>query len=279
MKKFLLLACIFGLFADAHAQGKPAAVKPVKVDFAQKIADATPAALPQSPAPDRSSTDAIDNGLKAKVKSVIEYMDQPGKPRETREEQYYGEDGNLIRSVSYMEGYPNSVSVYGYLDNFRVEKLNFVEYLPGERQLNRFTVKGNPLGEVPTKRDTRYSTRYEYRYDTQGRLIETAEYENDGKLVRRQVYSYKPGEKEERSLNEYDVPDWRSVYILDGKGNVKEERWYDKDSDKPDIETYTREYDPQGNWVAERTYDPSKKHAKQPGDLLWTKFRTITYYP
>src|SRR4051812_33726568 len=93
-----------------------------KVDIARKIAESTPDALPQSPVAAKLKSDAADKNLKGKVKSVVEYTEQPvGSGRKFFAQEYYNESGNLIKSVDFApDGFPRSVLVWGYLDGNRV---------------------------------------------------------------------------------------------------------------------------------------------------------------
>ncbi len=112
----LLIICLPVLFSIG-ASGQ----KAVKVDFDRKIADAMPAELPQSPTEKRASTDARDAGVKGKVKSVTHYVDHTREPgRAVHEQTYYDRYGNLLRTIIYDEGYPDSVVVWGFVDGMRV---------------------------------------------------------------------------------------------------------------------------------------------------------------
>ena len=105
MKKTLLIfacALVFGSGAGAQTARK--------VDFAMKIAEATPPSLPQLPPEKRVSTDARDQGLKGKIKRLVLTGVDPGKVEPV---QYLDEDfnemGNLTKAVGYHEGFPLTV--------------------------------------------------------------------------------------------------------------------------------------------------------------------------
>src|SRR3954454_7877754 len=85
----MLISCCFAV----AGQKKP------KVDLAKKISEATPQSLPQSPRGDREKTDADDNNLKGKVKSVVQYSLGKKGDREIESEEYYNEGGDLVREV------------------------------------------------------------------------------------------------------------------------------------------------------------------------------------
>ena len=98
MKKIVFLSlCLLALTAYARAQ-KPA------VDAARQIADATPAALPQSPRASGARSDLHKDNLKGKVKSVAVYNIDHGRPQPDKyivSEEFYNEDGDRVRGVYY----------------------------------------------------------------------------------------------------------------------------------------------------------------------------------
>lgn len=132
MKNLLLL------FASAFLFALPAlAQKTPKLDFGKKITDATPPPLAQSPAEKRAGTDVRDEGLKGKVKRVIEHTQDAGsRKRIIDEENFYDETGNLTKTVHYDEGYPQFVTVWGYVDGMRVNRSGDIAYAPGEKPVS-----------------------------------------------------------------------------------------------------------------------------------------------
>src|SRR5262249_49545380 len=150
-----------------------------------------PAELPQPPVEKRVSTDARDEGLKGKVRSVVEYSMEAAKKTVDKED-YYNSDGNLIRSVDYDNGYPETVSVFGFVDGMRVSRSGTVHYQPGEEPKPQGIFITVDLDtDVPgAKRDERYTERYVRVYNSQNRLIELQRLGNNGKLWSRQTNTY-----------------------------------------------------------------------------------------
>jgi len=275
--RLLLLTCLVVLFLIANAPAQ----KVVKVDFAKKIADATPEALPQSPIEKRPSTDARDDGIKGKVKSVIEYTVEAGRvKRELYAEKYYNENGNLIRSVSYGEGYPDSVVVYGYVDGMRVRRSGDIEYAKGEKPLSKqIVVAMNTDVDTDAQRDPRYRMREVRKYDDQNRLIEEASYQNNGQLSSRTTFTYEGNVRIERGF----FPDGQEISktreTLDASGDVIEQLMYGADDEPPSRYTMKHQLDSQGNWIVEQTYEEKTVRKRKITKLLWTSYRTIEYYP
>jgi len=285
---FLVFACIavFGLAVSAQTAGK--------VDLAKKIAEATPPELPQSPVDNRKGNDARDGGLNWKVKSVIEYTvdARDRKPvRKLYKESYYNEAGNLTKTIEYLNGYPERVTVFGYVDGMRVSRMGEVEYAEGERVLPKGMVLATgtmPDAEENSKTpkvpgDERYQTRYEYEYGAMGYPIEVRSYQNNGELTFRTTYTYE-GTEPAKSRLELDFgsdgKEWsRTAEILFPSGDVKERDMYDAENKISETEIHQPTLDIRGNRIIDKTFEPKTVRGKKVLKPLWTSYRTITYYP
>lgn len=192
MKPFLLaVVCLSIVVLPEIASAQ----KVRKVDFAKKIAEATPPELPQSPIADRAGTDARDTGLKGRVKSVIETTQEAGKrTRDGYKDAYYNESGNLIKTVDYSDGYPDSVTVYGFIDKMRVTRSRDVTYAEGEKPEPKgiFMRMSDNAKDPSAPRDTRYDRRKVYEYDSQGRLIAESSYQNNESFGTKRLLRTKP---------------------------------------------------------------------------------------
>jgi YD repeat-containing protein len=278
MKKLLLLlVCLFLLASLSPAQQQP------KVNFTQKIAEATPPHLPQTPVAKKLKSDAQDDNLKEKVKSIVEYSQDPGKARELSREAYYNQDGYLLKSVSYEEAYPSGVTVWGYIDGNRVTKSVRIEYAEGERpksQIFSFTARAEDNALRPNApRDLRYTIKHTYTYDDQGRLAEEDSYQNNGELWLRTTYTYNSNQREQRDYDARGNEMSRTVYILDKNGDTAEEWMFGADENDITKQFYTHVLDSKGNWIEEKVSERKKARGKTVTKLLWTTYRTITYYP
>jgi hypothetical protein len=254
-----------------------------KADLAKKIAEATPAMLPQGPVSAWPISDAAADNLKAKVKSVINYSRGPGKTRVVEGEEYYNESGNLIKSVSFDEGYPISVTVWGYVDGKRSSKTGEIRYAKGERPAAKtfeLVARAEDNAMRPNDpRDRRFSIRHGYTFDDKKRIIEKRSYQNNGELWLRSTYSYSGDQKEVRDYDARGNEMSRTVYIIDENGDVSEERMFGADDNDVTKHLFKRELDGHGNWVVEKAFEPGKAGGKPAMRLLWTTYRAITYYP
>jgi hypothetical protein len=271
MKKLpLLLLCIVGLStASVIAQKAP------KVDFAKKIADATPEALPQSPIESgRPSSDAKDDGLKGNVKSVLSYfLDEP-KKKTPDSEAYYDEAGNETKHVSYDEGYPVVVIVYGYVDGMRVLRSGDVTYAEGERPESTTIIVKMAPAAGPTA-DPRYESRIARKYDDQNRLVELIRMNNSGQIWQRQNYSYAGNKRTQITLDRLGQEFSYTVDTLDSHGNPVESVSGREDPYKI-VNKYT--YDTRGNWTSMAVYEEVAVRGRKTQKHRWTTVRTITYY-
>lgn len=251
--------------------------------IAAKIEEATPKVLPQEPITAKLKTDAQDKNLKGKVKSVIEEtQDSSSKKRELDSEEYYNEFGNLTKEISYSEGYPNNITVYGYIDGRRVLNSNYIDFDDDQRPPSNtmsITVSAeNNIKNPNLPRDARYSVSSTYKYNEKGQLIEEAILQNNGELWSRTVFNYKGNEREELNYDANGSEMSQTIEILDKNGDVIERNLMDikgKISDKI-ISTY--EYDAQGNWIVKKDVEKVLVKGKTVLKPLWTSYRTITYY-
>jgi hypothetical protein len=278
----LLLTCIALAATSLVAQTKRRPQAKPKVDLAKKITDATPAALPQGPRTGKTISDASDLNLKGKVKVVTEYSLESNGTREIVSEKYFDEKGFLTKDINYEDGYPSSVTVWGWIDGERVLKSNDIEYAEGEKPPARnliITEAYVPSAKYADKIDDRYDVKYLYKFDDVGRLVEKTQLRNTGETWGRTTYSYTGDRKEERYFGRGGNEWSHTTYVLDKNGETVE-RWDHGENDKVvDNYTYRRTLDAQGNWIAEKTFEKKTVRGKTVQKLLWTSYRTITYYP
>lgn len=287
--KILAVLFVFAvvLVVPSASQRKAAPRTKPKVDLAKKIAGATPEPLPQSPTDGRLQTDAKDVNLKGKVKSVVEHNldNRDAKPvRKLYKEDYYNESGNVVTSVDYDDGYPSTVTAFGYVDGMRVSRSGDVVYAPGEKPPPKYqtiTVRvEDNLRNPDAPKDSRYSIRHIYKYDAQDRLIEEQTLANNGEIVSRKTYTFEGDDRRVERDYGFDGNEWsKTLEILDPKGNVVELRMYDDKDKVSDIQINTYEFDLQGNWIVQKTVEKKTVRGKTVLKPLWTSYRTITYYP
>ena len=278
MKKIVLLSlCLVVFCAFATGQKPP-------VDVERQIADAAPAALPQSPRVKDIRPDLFHQNLKGKVKSVATYNidhDRQQTDKYIVSEEFYNQDGDRIRGVYYNDNsQPRNVAVYGFVDNMRVARWGDVKdkngKLPSDRSVQMPVSDKNPAAK---NADKRFDTRYVFKYDETGRLAEEEHLSATGELLTRTVYKYETPTR--RLIREFAGGTdelARMTEILDDAGNVIELWLYDEDKKVQDIQVIKREFDPQGNWTVEKVFVKQTAAGKTNLKPLATNYRTITYY-
>jgi hypothetical protein len=278
MKKIVFVSLclvVFGAFVRAQ---KPA------VDVVRQIADATPAALPQLPKVKEIRSDLFHQNLKGKVKAVATYnIDHERRQTEKYivSEEFYNEDGDRVRGVYYNDNsQPRNVAVYGFIDNMRVARWGDVKddkgQLPSDRSVQ---IPVSDKEEPARKSDTRFDTRYVFKYDSAGRLAEEVHLSNTGELLTRSVYKYEtPTRRLIREFAGGTEELARMTEILDDAGNVIERWLYDEDKKVQDVQVMKRGFDPQGNWTVEKVFVKETVNGKTNLKPLATNYRTITYY-
>ena len=249
----------------------------------KKIDQATPAALPQKTAVKKERSDAEDDDLKGKVKTLTEEgEDLSGGPWSKYGRQFttiteYDTRGDRLRSVSFRaDGVASNVTIYGYIDGARVDKSASVQ-----PNANRYTILGEMPRVPPHAPDPRFESKWIYKYSN-GKLSELQIINNDGLPWMRHVYNYEKGRREEIAYDKYGKINQKYHYILDEKGNEIERINFDVRP--PDSGKETRypinitSFDAAGNWTERTISKPVMENGKQVYKPMYREYRTITYW-
>lgn len=246
-----------------------------------EAAKAEPSPMPQEPVAKRGGTDATDEGLHGKVKTVLsESQDLSGtwsvQSRKPNSMEYYNERGDLTKEESYdWKGNLSDITVYGYLDGARVSDWKSIghEYNPPPMMIT------SSPGEVKPKYDPRYSHRFDFKYDDQKRLVEKTWINNAGKLWMRYVYKYSGLQREELVYSADGSLNQRYVSVLDDKGNEIEETIYEVGGETVRSKhSYAYEFDAKGNWTKRTSSKWVTKDGRSYYEPADVSYRTITYY-
>lgn len=254
----------------------------VEATTRKRIEENTPQPLPQMPVVRRPKSDAEEDNLKGKVKMIIKeskYLKgaKAGSPAQRDVENYFNEAGNLTKSVFYDDtsGMPFQITVYGYLDGNRVSNSNFVE---DDVSPPLMAIQESP--SAGKRRDPRYDSKYVFKYDAAGKLIEKINYDNAGSIRTRLVYGRKDNVIKETLYDEKGKVNTISHTRIDEKGNPLEDVYFA--SPVPgwnSVYVYKyEEFDKEGNWT-KRTMTKSRTFQGTTREE-WTTIenRTITYY-
>jgi hypothetical protein len=246
-----------------------------------EAARAEPSPLPQEPVAKRHGTDARDEGLHGRVKTVFtESEDLSGtwsvQTRKPNSMEYYSERGDRTKRDFYdYKGNLSDVTAYGYLDGARVSLTNRIshEYNPPPMMISSSPSEAKP------KYDPRYSNKFDFKYDDQKRLIEKTWINNDGKLWLRYVYKYSGNQREGLVYSANGSLNQRYVSVLDDKGNEIEQTSYEVGGEKVRAKySYSYEFDAKGNWTKRTTSKWVTKDGRSYYEPQNVYYRTITYY-
>jgi len=243
-----------------------------------------PGPLPQIPVVARLTSDAQDDGLKGKVKKVVEESeDRSGtwgvQGRKISSIDYYDQNGSLTQRDSYdSQGNPFQITVYGYINGKRVSNSKTARYEydppPAAAPPRSATV------DAKAKNDSRYVYSFEYKYES-GKLVEHQLVYNNGRKGMRYVYKHSQNQVEELVYTDEGKLNQRYVSILDANGHEIEKTHFglvnfDIYGDQRYKNTY--ELDSAGNWIKKIT----EKEVKENGVTSWqpahVSYRTVTYY-
>lgn len=256
----------------------------VDAELSRRYEAMKPSPLPQTPAVARPTSDAQDEGIKGKVKKVIEESeDRSGtwgvQGRKTSSIEHYDQNGDLTQRDLYdSQGHPSQITVYGFLDGKRVSSSK-----TDNDKANVFTVLGPPSPAIqgpPRKSDPRYEYSYEYKY-VDGKLVERQMVYNNGRKGMRYAYKYSPNQVEKLVYTEEGKLNQRYLSILDANGNEMERTNfgvvnYDIYGDRKYKHSY--EFDAAGNWVKKITLKEVKENGVTSWQPAYISYRTITYY-
>lgn len=255
----------------------------VDAEFSRKYEAMKPPPLPQTPVVPRLTSDVEDEGLKGKIKKIVEESeDRSGtwgvQGRKMSSVEYYDANGALTQRDGYdSQGNPFQISVYGYLDGKRVcnSKMSRYEYDPPPA-----AVAPSAVNTKAPKRDSRYEYSFEYRYEN-GKLIERQMVFNNGQTGNRSVYKYSPNQVEELVYTEEGKLNQRYLSQFDANGNEVEKTDFgvvnfDIYGDRR--YKYTYEFDAAGNWVKRTTSKETKENGVTSWQPAYITYRTITYY-
>jgi hypothetical protein len=246
-----------------------------------EAAKAEPSPLPQKPVAKRGGTDAMDEALQGKVKTVLrESQDLSGtwsvQTRKRNSMDYYDERGNLTKTEFYdYKGNLSSITVFGYLDGSRVSNSRSIshEYNPPPIMI------AEAPGEVTPKYDPRYSSKFEFKYDDQKRLVEKTYINNAGKVSIRYVYKYSGRQREEWVYSADGSLNQHYLSVLDEKGNRIEWTVFEvRDGAVKSKHSYVYEFDAKGNWIKRTSSKWVTKDERSYYDPTDVSYRTITYY-
>lgn len=276
LTKFSKCIFVFVLSSVIFAQQTvPVSVSKENAEILKKNEALRPPLLPQEPIVAKEKSDADDEGLKGKVKQVV---DELGEARRLSYVMYFSEKGNFIEKDYYSEGNVYLINVYGYLDGKRVVKSKYIE--SENDNMPRLALPKSKADEPLKKADTRYDYSLEYKY-VNGKLAQTRLISNRDEPGMRYVYNHAKNQVE------------RLVYTKEGDLNQKYLVTLDKDGDE--IEEiyfgltnvdiygdrkyrYTYEFDDRGNWIKKTATGEVTKNGITSALTGYVKYRTITYY-
>jgi hypothetical protein len=279
----IVFFCLNSVAQSSNKVPSDTALPRLSPEIEKIIKDNTPVPLPQDAAVYKERSDAEENLLKGKVKTVIEQMKVLSGGGADAGIFFngiteYDRRGNRLSEIRFAnEGQPTDVIAYGYIDGFRVSKSNFIPKSTG-----RLVIVGEkPVQNSPTQHpDDRYTSKYVYTYKG-GRLVEMHMYQNDGSRSMRYTYEYSP---DSNSKSGYDpVGEINSKYVLklDKDGNEIQQTSIDvrKVYGRDIVSLIENEkFDSAGNWTQRTWFQTSTEDGKLVRKSLYTEYRTIYYY-
>lgn len=238
--------------------------------------------LPQEPKASKQVTDTVDEGLRGKVKLLIQERSEISKSGSVQPKQLsylalFDEGGNFVQRDYYdYMGNPYRISAYGYIDGKRVSQSRSIvyDYDPPAAAAPPGAAKENML------RDVRYEYSYEYSY-VNNKLVEKKLISNSGKLLSRDVYIRRDELIEEFTFDRENTLNQRRLKRIDSKGNVIEEIFFglsNRDIYGDKVYRYKYTFDSQGNWTKKEAMVEVIEKGAVSFQPAYIQFRTFEYY-
>jgi hypothetical protein len=273
-----IFVCIFSLLVFAQ-QKAPVQISKENAEILKKNEALKPPLLPQEPIVAKEKSDAEDEGLKGKVKQVVdEREEQSGGAREISHVMYFNERGNFLERDYYSQGNLYLITTYGYIDGKRVAKGKYIE---SENDAALRVAPLKPKNEEPLKKaDTRFDYSLEYKY-VNGKLAQTQMISNRDEAGMRYVYNHTNNQIEKLVYTKEGDLNQKYLVILDKEGNITEEIFFglkNVDIYGDSKHRYTYEFDKRGNWIKKTASIELTKNGITSSSPGYVKHRTIIYY-
>lgn len=242
-----------------------------------KVTEAEPKPLPQSPMCGKPFTDAHDVNLKGRVRTIIEeYQESVKSKRGKSSETFYNENGNLYREINYEKDYPDSIKIWGCVDNFRAVRLNFTDIYFDDEPL--MSIRVSTVPDTTKVSDERYDSKYLYKYNEKEQLIEKKIIFNNETVLTVETFEYVGNERKSTTIQSGNKDVTKSSQIYDVKGDMIKETYFDEKGKVNFSTSYTYELDTKGNWIVQKSFDNVKIKGKTVLKPSSITYRTITYY-
>jgi YD repeat-containing protein len=233
----------------------------------------------------KKMTDSGMEGLKGQVKYVLseyEIIKYNGKrkiiePRVKWMEYFYDREGNLTERLFPLG---NSRYIYKIIDGFKTFKSSSIKAETSDKDTAKVLRQDNQ-SQQNTKPDERYSMKFLYEYDTQGRVIEETSYWNNGDYAVVSTFDY--NDKNQVIKKIQDTPSAVTTYTLkyDDNGNLIEEN-IDRDvrgGVNFKYQYFYEDYklDAKGNWIQRKQTEKVEENGKTQSKVM-IYYRKIAYY-
>lgn len=218
------------------------------------------------------------HGLRGDVKTVVwedaEIVFENGnyveKERTHRRTETYDLQGNLVKEepIPPQEGRP-IVCIDG--------KCNTEE----PKQKYKYNKKGVIIEETGVLMDGTVTSKREFDYDPQGKLLESRYYDqnNDDKLylANKWVYTRQGNQITSTYYNGCCIIKRWQVAVFDNHRNIIELAVFRPDGYKRKA-SYSYEYDAEGNWIKRKSFDWVTKDGKSFFEPVEAEYREFSYY-
>jgi hypothetical protein len=238
--------------------------------------------LPQAPRGTRPISDVQGDRLKGNVQSIVdEVQESTAGPKETLEERYYDQAGDLTRNVTYNLGYPQEITRWGWINGKRVSSTNTIFYDSDDSpEGKRYVNVGPTTGLMGQQdKDSAYGAHHEFKYDDKKRITEWRGFSPDGSPRFTYKFTHSATGREMRQLDSTGGFLKRAFEVLDADGNMSEYRQLDFSGKVYSTIRYTYEFDTVGNWIVRRSFfgggSLPKGKVQKSGPV---RYRKITYY-
>jgi hypothetical protein len=196
---------------------------------------------------------------------------------------HFDQDGYKTKEISFIEGYPDLITAWGWFDGKRVKSQSAVNY-PGRDgpQASRAAIVSGafPLYEDEDSRASKpkFGNRIESDLDATGRPLTRRRYSDNGSLVYVESFRYTDNAREIKPVDSAGGFIGSVREVFDKEHNVIEIHVLSDNGSVAYSTHFEYLFDKRRNWIEKRELQTRSLGKKPTKKIVGTIFRDILYY-
>ncbi|MEO7539472.1 MAG: hypothetical protein ABIV21_05565 [Pyrinomonadaceae bacterium] len=244
------------------------------------IEEFDPPALPQDHPSGSELAETEELGLKGAVRRIRDtYRPVTDEKSQIVQEMHFDQNGALLKEISFLEGFPDIITAWGWLDGKRVNIQSAVNYPDREGpQTGRTVIVSGYLPAYDTGKAPRFGNRIESELDENRRPLIRRRYSNIGVLIYSDRFSYSGKVREIKTTDSSNGFLGAIRETLDGQNHVTEKQIVSDNGIVFESQQFEYVLDEQKNWVEKKIFNKMGRGKATKKRLIGTYYRNIVYY-